>query len=480
MKATVYRALVPDAPKYKRTESDRASLSEILKSRLSTRSAIRVQQVRPGLKKPSLISTYAGSIKTILFSFPSYGVQDSRYYNAYRSLISALRHGTLFVVACRSNDQPIIEKWFTNSGHDASSIRWAYMPSFVNFTDWAEDAYVGLLDTEDGQHYLMEPWEFQRAGDALIADSVEEHTNEIRASQSPLMFQGGNCIIADSHWFLGRDYFLDSIELIRRRRAPVSIPSGMPEEEFVRSLFREYLDSQRQLVLLGSQRPIVLSDIMGSADNGKFFLDLPTGGIGSYQPIFHIDMLLTLIGDLGDGVEVMVGDPDIADKLLGVKSPFALPDNYNIIANQLSDLGFKVHRNPLVHWPTERQSLPLKQLEDIGSGNKDQVLMDACSELRRSGATDSAMITIREWHHITWNNCIVENSVEYGKHIYLPQFGFNEKIKLSKLDQHMANLWESLGFTVHLLGDFNAFAERLGVVHCIKKYLNRTEPPVTQ
>jgi hypothetical protein len=34
-------------------------------------------------------------------------------------------------------------------------------------------------------------------------------------------------------------------------------------------------------------------------------------------------------------------------------------------------------------------------------------------------------------------------------------------------------LWEESGFTVHLLGDFNPFARRQGVVHCIKKYLRR-------
>jgi len=37
----------------------------------------------------------------------------------------------------------------------------------------------------------------------------------------------------------------------------------------------------------------------------------------------------------------------------------------------------------------------------------------------------------------------------------------------------MGALWEELGFTVHPLGDFNAFAERQGVVHCIKKYMRR-------
>ena len=36
-----------------------------------------------------------------------------------------------------------------------------------------------------------------------------------------------------------------------------------------------------------------------------------------------------------------------------------------------------------------------------------------------------------------------------------------------------ARLWEGLGFDVHSLADFNSFARRQGVVHCIKKYLRR-------
>jgi hypothetical protein len=41
------------------------------------------------------------------------------------------------------------------------------------------------------------------------------------------------------------------------------------------------------------------------------------------------------------------------------------------------------------------------------------------------------------------------------------------------IDAHMTSLWQGLGFEVHALADFNSFARRQGVVHCIKKYLRR-------
>lgn len=475
MNPEVYRTLIPNPAKHKRTRSDKQFRPERITIRTDAHSTLRVRGTKPGLKTPSLISSYKGSLDRLLFSFPPYGLSDPRLYNAYQSLISNLRVGTKFVVACLESDKPVIELWFTSRGHDQASIEWAFMPAFTSFTDWAEDAYVGLVDADDGQHYLMEPWEFRRGGDALIADTVEEYTGDIRAAQAPLMFQGGNCLVADEHWFLGRDYFFDCIDLVRTDRAPVNVPVGATEEEVVFSLFKEYLDSDRDLVLLGSTMPIPLPEIVGTMNNGRYYLDLPTGGNGAYQPIFHIDMLLSLIGDRGNGFEVMVGDPDLADSMLGTSSPYALAGEYQKIADQISALGITVHRNPLVHWPTERQSLSLDQLEGIGTANNDQVLLDACDELRRLGASGNTAITVREWHHITWNNSLVESSSQLGKHVYLPNFGYADKASLHVLDQYMKSMWEGLGYTVHMLGDFNAFAERSGVVHCISKYIGRTE-----
>ena len=82
-------------------------------------------------------------------------------------------------------------------------------------------------------------------------------------------------------------------------------------------------------------------------------------------------------------------------------------------------------------------------------------------------------MTVRDWHHITWNNCLVENSDTVGRHVYLPTFGHGDYADLAVLDSQMTTTWQNLGFEVHQLADFNSFARRQGVVHCIKKYLAR-------
>jgi hypothetical protein len=61
--------------------------------------------------------------------------------------------------------------------------------------------------------------------------------------------------------------------------------------------------------------------------------------------------------------------------------------------------------------------------------------------------------------------------------VYLPTFGHGADSDLAVIDRHMTELWEGLAFEVHLLADFNSFARRQGVVHCIKKYLRRGVRP---
>ena len=154
---SLYRLLVPDAPLHRRTETDERPAEVVARS-----GALRA--VQPGLQSPSLVSSYAGSIDTILFCFPSWVVDARRLEAGYLSVLAALRPGTRFVVAHNASIRPVIEEWFTRAGHALHMVEFVPLPDFVSLTDWAEDAYVSLTDDADGSHYLMEPWEFARGG----------------------------------------------------------------------------------------------------------------------------------------------------------------------------------------------------------------------------------------------------------------------------------------------------------------------------
>jgi hypothetical protein len=426
-----------------------------------------------GLQNPSLVSSQTGRIEKVLFAFPQFGLQDPDSVAAYRSVIGALRPGTEFVVACVQASKAQVRTWFTAAGHAEENVTVALMPDYARFTDWAEDAYVSLTDLADGAHYLMEPWEFRRAGDALIADEVEQYSDS-RASQAPLIFQGGNVLVGDAHWFLGRDYLADSIDLLVRRGGPIALPPGSDPEEQARSLFKKHVEATRELVVVGPRKPLALREYVGTQEGGAYFLDVAAEGAGSYQPIFHIDMFISLAGRAVDGRQrVLVGDPRLGEKILGEEMPFALSSVYDQIAADLASLGFDVIRNPIVHWPSDGGTRTVRELKQMAEGEGGAVLAPAIKELTAAGAMDASAVHVRSWHHVTWNNCLVEASAAVGNNVYLPTFGYGKYAALSAIDTHMKALWEHLGFTCHMLGNFNSFAERMGVVHCIKKYMRR-------
>jgi len=470
----IYRALVPDAPLHRRTEGD--EFKDLLFAlRTKSNGFLLEKAIVPGLQEPTLVSSFNGVIERILFCFPSWAVEDTDFVRAYQSVIGSLRVGTKFVVVHHESVKQKVEPWFTAPGHKPEDVLLVSLPDYVSLTDWAEDAYVSLKDAADGSGYLMEPWEFKRSGDALIADAVEEFS-DIKATQAPLVFQGGNCLIGNDFWMLGKDYFADTVELLQGHQPPVRVPDGKSADDFARELFSKYVDRNRKLLLIGTKKAIPIREYIGTKSGVDYYLDVAGGGVGTFQPIFHIDMFISLVGVNSQGkFELLVGSPALADKMLGTKSPFALDDVYDSIAKSLSDLGFSVKRNPLVHRPTIGKAFTHLKLKEIAAQPGYEALSSAVKELSTAGATDTSTVKIRDWHHITWNNCLVENSTSKGKHVYLPTFGHDPYSDLKPIDAEMKSIWEALGFTVHLLGDFNKFAERQGVVHCIKKYLTRGE-----
>ncbi len=469
--STLYRQLVPDAPGYRRTEADVYPSAE---ARTRARLAARLAQpvVQPGLQKPALVSSCQGVIEALLFAFPTYGVVDRDLAAAYRSVIGAMRQGTKFVAVHHASTGDDVRSWFDEAGHPESNVTYVPLPDYVSFTDWAEDGYVAVVDTADDTAYLMEPWEFPRAGDALISESVQEHV-PLRSGQAPLIFQGGNCLIGDRFWLLGKDYFADSVALVEGDRPPVDVPSGTTAEAFVTQLFAEYVDAGRELVVVGTNRRIPVRQFYGTRDGDEYYVDIAGDGAGTFQPIFHIDMFITLVGSRPDGdFDVLVGSPRLGDQILGTRSPYALDDVYDTIAAQLESRGMKVERNPLVHRPERGRRFTLAQLREIAEKPGNETLLEAVTELAAAGAKDETPVTVRAWHHVTWNNCLVENAAS-GRNVYLPTFGHGPNKDLEAVDAAMKALWERRGFTVHMLGDFNGFARRQGVVHCIKKYLRR-------
>jgi len=167
---------------------------------------------------------------------------------------------------------------------------------------------------------------------------------------------------------------------------------------------------------------------------------------GSRQPVFHIDMFMTLAGMTPDGTpRILLGDPVWASELIGLPLPEGFPAKaFQQIEYGLRLRGYEVLRNPLpfVYFDNEEAKL-------------------------------------REWFYASANNCWVEcmqdagRSGEGGCRVFLPEYGFGPWAALKATDDVNAEIWEHLGFEVVRGGDFLPLADQLGSLNCVSRILDR-------
>ncbi len=424
----------------RRTRGDLSS--EYLEARTLATPFLRdMMEAKPA--HPRLVSTAHGAFARLLLTIPAYAVdppapgEANPLATAYQDLLQKLPATVALIVLTHEAVQGQVNAWLKSAGLDARALAVA-APDDVNFSVWAEDGYVVIGDQESGRTYFVEPYSFPRYGDALIADFVA-NASDLRDTQAPLYFQGGNVLIGDDFFMIGADYPAKSLAYINKVILPK--PNEAPADT-VRRLYGEYLDSARKLIYVGSTIPVPAETCESFTQNGERWQEYKSVGNdkGTTQPLFHIDMFLTLAGRNPQGkYQILVGDPRLAAQLLGWPlQPHSMAQVFDNIARGLSRLGFEVIRNPL----------PLVYVDDPESKE-------------------------RIWYFATSNNALVEITAGGAKTVWLPTYGHGNWSALEATDRRNCEIWEGLGFAVKTLVDYHPFAAELGSVHCIKKYLQR-------
>jgi hypothetical protein len=170
-------------------------------------------------------------------------------------------------------------------------------------------------------------------------------------------------------------------------------------------------------------------------------IDRSIASEGSRQPVFHIDMFMTLAGATPEGTQrILLGDPVWASALIGLPLPEGFPVKaFEQIEFGLRLRGYEVHRNPL----------PFVYFDDPEA-------------------------KLREWFYASANNCWVECMGEArGCRVFLPEYGFGPWAALKTTDDANAAVWEGLGFEVVRGGDFLPLADQLGSLNCVSRILDR-------
>ncbi|WP_266205105.1 hypothetical protein [Pontibacter kalidii] len=302
---------------------------------------------------------------------------------------------------------------------------------------------IYILTHESIEYPLQEwlqPHSNRRAGDELASYYAAERFGWQRV-KVPVYFEGGNVLVGDDFFLLGANYAVDTCLHLSEQ---LLSDKGLKLKKAITELYQQYLDKDRILYLVGSTLQLPAEQKRRFTRNGEEWEELlyMRNKEGSVQPVFHIDMFLTLAGRNENGkYRVLVGDPRMASDLLHNKyAALATPEAFDEIAALLTRLKFEVIRNPL----------PLVYVDD---------------EQRR----------VRKWYYATYNNALVEVRSAQERTVWLPSYGHGNWPELQRTDEENKAIWEQLGFRVILLGDFHPFAAFAGSVHCIKKYVEREE-----
>lgn len=395
--------------------------------------------VRPLPKKPRIVSSAHGPIKHMLLCYPSYGAGERAYRTVYLDLLKKLPKTTRFTILTHPSVTRDLQAVLSAAGANKRATI-VESPEYLQFLVWAEDPFVVVKDGagKKGKTYFIEPFSFARAADATVSDLIAEAT-PLQNLQSPLYFQGGNVLIGDDFVLIGADYPTNTLALIHDY-GHIAAPPGQNEAAFVNQLYRNTFDPLRAVKYVGTKLPIPQEQMREFKLGGKTWTEVLYAGAGQAQPIFHIDMFISLAGRAKSGqYRVLVGSPVMADSIL--KRPpvaHAMSEAFDDVVRQLQRMGFEVIRNPM----------PLTYVDDPASRT-------------------------RFWYFATSNNCLVQIDKRAGNHVWLPSYGHGDWADLAATDRANQRVWEGLGFTAHMLADFHPFAQNLGSVHCIKKYLER-------
>jgi hypothetical protein len=387
-------------------------------------------------RSPALVASADGAIARLLLTIPGYAAAGvgNPYAVVFRDLLVKLPDDIELVILTHDGVAATVGEWVQAAARDAP-VQIVSTDDFLGFSVWAEDGYAVVVE-EDGAGAFVEPAAFPRYGDALVADRVAEAVG-MGLFQAPLHLQGGNLLIGDDFFLIGVDY-----PLLTFAEGILSAPPGVAEDDLIRTVYRRYLDAGRTFVPVGTALPVPPAARRELRLDGETWLEeLYAGNApGTRQPIFHIDMFVSLAGrGADDRYRVLVGDPREAARLTGEPlQPHAMAEAFDDIARGLAARGYDVGRSPL----------PLVHEDD--------------PQARR-----------RSWYFATSNNALVHAPAGERPTVLLPTYGHGPFEALRETDRRHAEIWSQLGYDVVALGDFHPFASNLGAAHCITKYLGR-------
>jgi len=388
--------------------------------------------------QPCLVPSANGALDAVVLTIPAYALQgqDNPLWKVYADLILKLPSYVSYYILTHASVKHSLEQW-AEQHQLLPRVKLAAVPDNIRMTIWAEDDFE-LVHDNGGELFMVQPHSNRRTDDELASYYAAQTYGWIPV-KVPIYFEGGNILVGDNFFFLGADAavhtFYDLGQLLVQDK-------NLNAKKGVTELYQKYLDRERTLFFVGTTLQLPAEQKRTFTYQGETWTEVLylKNGEGTVQPVFHIDMFITLAGRNQRGkYQVLVGDPRMAAELTGNQNTaLANPEAFDEVAQTLCRLGFEVIRNPL----------PLTYVDDEAE-------------------------KLRKWYFASYNNALVEIKTGEEKTVWLPSYGYGNWEELQRTDAENRTIWQRLGFQVIMLEDMHPFAEYAGATHCIKKYLRK-------
>lgn len=312
---------------------------------------------------------------------------------------------------------------------------------------WIEDPF-SVLESPTGMVTLLEPFYFKHKHNQLIAEQLSNGFDTLIKS-TELEIEGGNILVGDDYVIIGKDLLYKNLSPEASSSKPDS-PLFLKEKGKIEAKIRaDY--GVNFVIWAGSDEPLPNP------------LNLARNEDSNRQPLFHIDLYLTLGGRSSDlqkqGDEVI-----FVAKLILTKAMYK---------HYAPDLEFKKDSRFFYLEQLQAQlNEAAKFFDEYGKtemGPRFHVVRIPMQVIFPQDENEKPIIR-------SFNNCLTE--WYYGiRRAYLPSFGLHQENEDEPcLECQAAAKFEGRGFRVEFVeASFRKFAKENGSLNCMTKVLKRSK-----
>jgi hypothetical protein len=424
----------------------------------------------------SLYPDSSGRIKHMAFQFGNKEFDKDLWpetreavMGVYKTLFANMSPDTKFTIIVPNKESEKICKQLVEdcNPQNPERIKIENAKAPEGFSIWIRDSMIPV-QAKDGQSKLIiqDRTYYPGKDDKMVPEFIDKVHDDVSSVHNPILrIDGGNVLSNKTHAFVGIDSAAQTTDLLKElslnaenKENIIKFYESKSGKEVVEG---EKTETDKQVTIEQMWHDIAPM-VFESEFKRKIYIvgnDDPSTGVVETQPVFHIDMCTTPVGE----DTFIVGDPQMAIDILknlppaeaerlnkevsekaGLKNSDNLigrlidanndkeyKGNFDHLAKELKDKGYNVHRMPYMSGLRTTWSLP----------------------------------------YLTYNNCIQENYIdESGKQIkkvYLPLYG------MEPLDKIAVNTYEKFGYEVVPL-DMAAITILEGAIRCSAYPIDRT------